>query len=164
MMTSVQAMATIYRKTVLGAAEIATRAHKLTPPLRSLLILVDGKRSDAELRRMLPDFANHGLEVLVDLALVEAAAETAQAPVDRAAPAQAPSASATAADLPARRRTASRELTDAVGPHGEELAMRIERARTADDLRRLIGLATQAIMNMRGRAAAEAFAARFADL
>jgi hypothetical protein len=159
-------MATIHRKTVLGAAEIATRAHKLAPPLRSLLIVVDGKRSDAELRRMLPGFADHGLQVLVDLGLVAAAAEAAQAPANGSARAQAPSASATAtaADLPVRRRTASRELTDAVGPHGEALAVRIERARTADDLRRLVGLATQAIMNMRGRVAAETFAARFVDL
>jgi hypothetical protein len=163
-------MATIYRKTALGTAEIATRAHKLAPPLRSLLIVVDGQRSDAELRRMLPGLAHRGLEALVELDLVEAAGVTAPASANTSAPAQAPSAPAAApapapaADLPARRRTASRELTDAVGPHGEALAMRIERARTADDLRRLVGLATQAIMNMRGRVAADAFAARFVDL
>ena len=36
-------MATIYRKTAKGVREIETRATKLAPRFRSLLILVDGK-------------------------------------------------------------------------------------------------------------------------
>lgn len=158
MTTGVFAIATIYRKTALGAAEVATRAHKLAPPLRSLLIVVDGKRSDAELRRMLPSLAHHGLQALAELHLVEAHDDAAPAP------APVPAAAAPAPELPALACEAVRALTDAVGPHGEALAIRIERARSADDLRPLIGLAMQVIMNMRGRAAAQAFAARFADL
>jgi len=46
-------MATIYRKTAKGQAEIETRAHRLPPRLRSALILVDGRRSDEELQRLI---------------------------------------------------------------------------------------------------------------
>ena len=42
-------MATIYSKTADGQNEIETRARRLSPRARSTLILVDGKRSEAEL-------------------------------------------------------------------------------------------------------------------
>ena len=47
-------MATIFRKTEKGQREIETRALKLAPRFRSALILVDGRRSDAELIAMMP--------------------------------------------------------------------------------------------------------------
>lgn len=46
-------MPLIYRKTTKGVSEIETRAHKLAPRLRSALIMVDGKRSDEELRALI---------------------------------------------------------------------------------------------------------------
>ncbi len=45
-------MATIYIKTADGQNEIETRARRLTPRARSTLILVDGKRSDSELAKL----------------------------------------------------------------------------------------------------------------
>ena len=42
--------------------------------------------------------------------------------------------------------------------------MRMEKARNADELRPLIAQAAQTVANMRGRAAAEAYAARFAQV
>ena len=57
-------MSIIYRKTALGADEIQTRARRLAPRLRSALILVDGRRSDEELARMVPQAA----EALAQLA------------------------------------------------------------------------------------------------
>ncbi|NRR33482.1 hypothetical protein HSX11_25230 [Oxalobacteraceae bacterium] len=42
---------TIYDKTSKGRDEIATRAHKLAPRLRTLLLLVDGRRPEDELLR-----------------------------------------------------------------------------------------------------------------
>ena len=57
-------MATIYRKTAKGHTEIETRALRLSPRLRSALILVDGRRTDAELQRMIlqqPDETLRGL-------------------------------------------------------------------------------------------------------
>jgi hypothetical protein len=43
-------MATTHRKTAKGTAEIETRAHRLSLRLRGMLILVDGRRSDDQLR------------------------------------------------------------------------------------------------------------------
>jgi hypothetical protein len=73
-------MATIYRKTVKGLAEVETRALKLAPRFRNLLILVDGKRSDVELRAMLPHVEPAALEALAQAGLVEAIGVTAERP------------------------------------------------------------------------------------
>jgi hypothetical protein len=81
------------------------------------------------------------------------------APVAVAAPAAAPPAPARV-DVATLRRTAVRDLTDLVGPMGEAAALRIERAKTLDELRAALTLAAQIVANSRGRPAAEAFAAR----
>jgi len=44
------------------------------------------------------------------------------------------------------------------------VAMRMEKARNTEELRPLIAVAAQTVANMRGRSAAEAYAARFAQL
>jgi len=54
-----------------------------------------------------------------------------------------------------------RALNDAIGPAAETLALRIERTHDVDELRALLPQAVQAVGNMRGRSAAEAFATRF---
>jgi hypothetical protein len=45
----------IYSKTDAGRAEIQTRARKLSPALRSILLLVDGQRDATTLRRTAAD-------------------------------------------------------------------------------------------------------------
>ena len=57
-------MGTIYRKTEKGQAEIATRQFKLVPRLRSALILIDGKRNDEELRKLIAAQAEETLQAL----------------------------------------------------------------------------------------------------
>ncbi len=42
-------MSDIFRKTTLGYEEVASRAHSLSPALRRILIMIDGKRSTREL-------------------------------------------------------------------------------------------------------------------
>ena len=46
-------MSTVYRKTAKGQAEIDTRAHRLLPRLRQALILVDGRKPDTELEKLI---------------------------------------------------------------------------------------------------------------
>jgi hypothetical protein len=46
-------MADVFHKTTLGYEEMSTRAHGLSPRLRRVLILIDGKRSMKELIDML---------------------------------------------------------------------------------------------------------------
>lgn len=159
-------MATIYRKTAKGQTEIETRALKLAPRFRSLLILVDGRRSDAELTALMPQAGADGLEALALGGFIEAIGVTAEVSPPPAAQAPAPAmasspVTAAAADFEQRRRDAIKALIDQVGPLAEALAMRMERARTADELKPLLATAAQIVANTRGRAAAADYARRF---
>jgi hypothetical protein len=182
-------MPTIYRKTAKGLAEIATRANKLPPGLRNALILTDGRRSDVDLRALLPHASEDTLVLLAEQGFIEATGVVSGAwppfppvpplqplappppgqpmPATAGPPAAAPAAPAPprpALSLEQRRREAVRLLTDQLGPMADALAIRIERSRNADELRSALALAVQVLGNTRGRGAAEAFAARFADL
>lgn len=159
-------MPTLFRKTAKGQAEIETRAHRLPPRLRGLLILVDGKRDLAGLAALVPQQAEALLQELVTQGFVESFEAAGGAPAaPRAAPAAAPTTAAApapaVADFDKLRREAVRALTDAAGPAAETVALRMEKARTLEELRPLFGQAAQVLANMRGRAAAEAYAARF---
>ncbi len=174
-------MPSIYRKTAKGLAEIETRANKLPPRLRSALIMVDGKRSDADLRPLLLQSPDETLASLLAQGFIEpvpgapgTAAAAGPRPAPPAAPAAAAAPPAPAAPapaikplpipLPVRQRDAVRLLTDQVGPMAEAVAVRIEKARTEDELRSAVMLGAQVIANTRGRQAAERYLQNFADL
>lgn len=151
-------MPTLFRKTALGQTEIETRALRLPPRLRSLLILIDGKRDSAALATLVPQQLEAALQELHGLGLVETIEPAAPpAPVRPVAP-PAPSPAAAFEQL---RREAVRALNDALGPHAESLALRMEKARTPEELRPLLTQATQALDNLRGRAAGAAYAQKF---
>ena len=161
-------MPTLFRKTAKGQAEIETRAHRLTPRLRGLLILVDGKRDLPGLAALVPQQAEALLQELTAQGFVEGVETTAAtapaAPASTTARGPAPAALASAspaAEFEKLRRDAVRALTDAAGPAAETVAMRMEKGRSADELRPLLAQAAQVVANMRGRAAAEAYAQRF---
>ncbi len=164
-------MPTLFRKTAKGQAEIETRAHRLSPRLRALLIMVDGKRDLAALSALVPQQADVAVAELLAQGFIEATGDnTAATPTPAAAPAAAAPAAASASapgpapDFDKLRREAVRALTDIAGPAAETVALRMEKARNADELRPLIAQAAQTVANMRGRAAAEAYAARFAQV
>jgi hypothetical protein len=159
-------MPTVYRKTAKGQAEIATRTHQLPPRLRQALILVDGKRSDDELRRMLPQ-GDEALRALIDDGFVEPVGVTA---VPVAAAAGAPAAASAPAPKPQAplpafgdqlKREIVRSLNDLLGPMAEGLALKVERARSPDELRAILEQAHRVIRDMRGAFQATAFADRF---
>jgi hypothetical protein len=164
-------MTTIYRKTAKGQREIETRALKLAPRFRNLLILVDGQRSDDELIRLTPRAGAAGLEALAQGGFIKTVVRTVDVelaldPVDPAAPVAAPAPDDTAV-LPRgkpRRGAAAEALTQLVGPAGEPLAKRIRNARTASELARLIDAAAQLVAATRGPGLAAAFAERFTAL
>ena len=156
-------MPTIYRKTAKGQVEIETRAHRLAPRLRSLLIMVDGKRSDADLAQMLPQ----AIEALA--ALVEGGFIAEQARTATPAPAQpvrdtpgpvAPRSLAPPAQFEAMRRDLLRAFNDRLGPAGERMAIKLERARNEAEFRALLPSAVQLGGALQGRDAAAAFSAR----
>ena len=171
-----------YRKTAKGLAEIETRANKLPVRLRSVLIMVDGRLQERELHRVIGDALDTLLQELLSGGFIEpvggtGTGETGPGPLPAAAPATAPTPLPTPAPAPpaashaprslgpteflALRREAVRSLTDQIGPMAEGLAVKMENARGWNDLRPLLVIGAQILANTRGRAAAEAFAARF---
>jgi len=155
-------MSTIYTKTAAGQNEIETRARRLNPRARSLLILIDGKRTDAELAGLVQQH-DETLAVLLKAGLVEPVAGTATKLSSGRAPAAAPTAKAAEAgeDTTALRREAVRAINDLLGPGGESLALRIERAASGEELRAALERAVAYIANARGGGAAAQFASRF---
>jgi hypothetical protein len=172
-------MPIIFRKTAKGVAEIETREHRLPPRVRNALILVDGKRDVAALKGLMPQQIDESLATLLEQAFIEvtgasvtgagpqALPDEAVKPMGRrpadmpAATSHATQASTTSApSFATRQRAAVRALHDAIGPIGESLAIRMERARNETELRPLVQMAVQVIGDARGRAAAEAYAAR----
>jgi hypothetical protein len=198
----------IYRKTSKGIREIETRECHLSPRLRTALILVDGRRGDSELRRMIFGEADETLRALLEQGFIEAvaaaapstatatvpgslgaatvpgslgaatvpgsfAAATVPGSLDPAAPRQTVPGELAPTTVPAElrtltgkafeqlRRDAVRAFADAVGPMSEALAIKMEKARTHDDLRPLLGMAMNIILNTRGSKVAGDFSARF---
>lgn len=169
-------MGTVYRKSPKGVIEIETRAHRLTPRVRSVLIMVDGRRGDDELRAVIPQQVDESLQFLLDNGFIEVAGAVESPPQGGTRPATAESglrASATPAaaplaparppslDITRVRREAERALTEQLGPMAESLALKMERARDAGELRPLLESAVQLIANVRGAQAAAAFKTRF---
>lgn len=169
-------MPIIYRKTARGLAEIETRVYKLAPRLRSVLIMIDGKRSDEDLAQMLPQ-AGDALQALVQEdfiaeyarvgsgstgsgAAAPAPAAAAPVPAAAAAPAAAPAAKTSTLAFEAMRKDLIRAFNDRVGPAGESMAMKMEKAANEAEFRALLPMALRLIATVQGRAAAESFSAR----
>ncbi len=151
-----------YHKSPRGAEAIATRSAALGPKGRSMLILIDGKRSFADLVKlgqMLGD-PERLMEELAEKGLIE--------PVAGAAPqAAAPSVSAAAAGPPSgypvvpliqAQRFAVRRLTDLMGPAAEDVCLRIESTRNAQDFLAAVQKAENMLRQVRGAQAAAQFA------
>lgn len=128
----------VFHKTESGSAEIKAPARGLTPKLRRALIMVDGAKTVAELA---PVFRPGEIDAI--LAELQAGGFVALAggelaPTSAASPESVPEAAAGA--IPAERfeevrRRAMREISDRLGPNGDTLALRIERCRSAEELR-----------------------------
>lgn len=159
-------MPIIFRKTAKGLAEIESRANRLQPRMRSTLILVDGKRDAADLKLLVAQHADETLQALADQGFIEAVGETPGVAAPAAphsgtpapAPAPAPVVAKPAFDLAAVRRQVVRALTEQLGPSAGSLATRIQKARSADELKPLVSQAVQLVVAARGRTAADAFA------
>ena len=158
-------MAVVYRKTPKGVAEIGTRAFRLPPRLRGALILVDGRKTDAELAALILAEPQASLDALLADGFIEVAATLADRPAERrSSPASTATESAAprgGATFEATRRDAVRQLNDQLGPSAETLAIKMERTTALRELQPLLAQAVALLRSARGAAAAEAFAARF---
>lgn len=146
-------MATIYRKTPKGISEIETRAARLSPRSRGVLIMVDGRRDSAALAAMAPQAEPMLASLLAD-GFIEV---VAAAPVAPAASAPTPLPGAPKPGFEQRRRALARALTDLLGPAAETVAIRIERTSRDADLEALLPVAVRLVATVRGRSSGEAF-------
>ena len=158
-------MATIYRKTAKGQAEIETRALRLAPRLRSALILVDGRKTDTELAKLILAEPEQTLASLLADGFVEVVGITLDKPASQRSAAAAGAAAPTSADrsvaIASLKRDAVRALNDQLGPNAEGIAIKIERSMSLAELRPLLVSAQHLLRDARGAAAAESFRARF---
>lgn len=147
----------VLQKTRKGTDELRTRRHGLSPRLRQLLILIDGKRDTAELARMLP-----GPELAEQLARLENdgfVTRPLEAP-DEPDPERVAQPAPVVEDLRALSARVTRALLETIGPNGDELAMRIERARSIDELRSLLPAVLSVVEACGGRAGVDGFLQR----
>lgn len=158
-------MATIYRKTDKGQTEIETRLYRLAPRLRTALILVDGRRNDAELGKMIPGDPETSLAALLNEGFIEVSHDHEHRGAMR--PGVGPAGHSPAAPVHSfeqHRRDAIKSLTDQVGPAAESLAMRMEKCSSWNQLLPVLQLAQQVLRSSSGTAAAEDFGRRFLDV
>jgi hypothetical protein len=161
-------MNSTFKKTEQGQAEIQHRWLRLPARLRSLLILVDGKRGLPDLQALLGPDTETALAQLVAMGLVESLGTATPTGSSHAQPSQPaplspePSGGAPATiDFEQLRKTAVRALNDALGPGAEHLAIQMERAATLAALDPLLSKAAQLVANVRGKAAGADYAKRF---
>ena len=131
----------ILSKSAKGKEEIDTRKYKLDQRLRSVLITVNGKLTVGELAKQFAQMADiqAALEKLLREGFV-------QAPL---------------ADDGARLKEAAQELAALVcaslGPAGDDIAMKIEGAKTLAELRAYLEARRAMLDSALGKAKAEAF-------
>ena len=172
---------TLLVKTDKGRDAMARRAPELGPRLRSMLILVDGKRNVAELDKLgaglgggaalLEQLLEHGWIASHDpngqpFQSTAPLADSPPAPV--AAPALSTAPPSTAAAAPAAtgsptlpfldaRRLVVRFINDVAGPMGELTAIRVESCKTAAELQAQLPRVREALQNYRGAATVQRF-------
>lgn len=171
-------MATIYRKTDKGQAEIETRLFMLLPRMRTALILVDGRRTETQLARLIPGDPAASLQALLDEGFIEVATKAEPrspppappaplTPLAPPAPPPAHPAVSRAASAPAntplqrRQRDAMRALHEQLGAQAEPVISRMEQCHDWHHLLPLLQIARQVLLNARGVQPAADFASRF---
>lgn len=153
---------TVFSKTDAGREALANRPPALGPRLRSLLIMVDGKRRVEEFHQLLGgDGAVALLEQLQQQGWIDAprAAAPAQAVPAPAAPEAGSTLPPVSDTLPLAdaRKGVVRFINDQLGPMGESLAMKVEGCRNAADLQALLPRIRDGLRNLKGAAAVQQF-------
>jgi hypothetical protein len=153
----------LYQKSAKGTEAIATRQHGLGPKLRSLLIMIDGKKTFDDLVKVShsPGDAEQALDQLLQDGFIEpsaAAPRPAQTVFTASAPAPLTAESQTS--LAEAQRYAVRRLTDIMGPNAEDLCLRIEATRTANEFESVVTKAEGLLRQFVNSTTASEFAAQ----
>jgi hypothetical protein len=154
----------IYSKTPKGTAEIGARSGALSMAERRVLIMVDGKRTLADLAPLarageigplLENLEAQGFIQRAEGVALRAPAATGTAEV--ADPADDLAEERLVAAFDTVKRRAVRELSDRLGPDAEVMAVRIENCRTPEELRQRLREAERLVAGMLGDAHAQEF-------
>ncbi len=126
----------IYRKTASGAAQFAERSVKLPGVARMALVMIDGIKPVSDLQAKLGAMGDvdAALETLATggfIEMVPAGAAPTGAPAGAAPAAVAAPAAMSFEEL---RKWTSRRASSAMGPMGDDYCMRVERAKTREEL------------------------------
>lgn len=162
-----------YRKSGKGAEAIAARLHGLSPRLRSLLIVVDGKKNGYDLLKFAANLgdADAMLAELVNGDFIEPvpcadtsgtetlSAASAPAPTLAAAadPTETTAANRPSVPLPEAKRQAVRLLIDLMGPMADDACIGIEAAKTPEQFMSAVRKAHGLVQSFRGEGAATKF-------
>jgi len=148
----------IFRKSVKGAEAIASRT--LTGKLRTLLILVDGKKNVAGLRSLAVGLGDPD-QLLGQLAadgFIEAVSVAAPVPVPPAASVAPVVPAAPAGPSLAKVKTlATHLLVEAIGPLSDDVCLKIEAAQDVPHFIAAMRLAYAVVREVRGAGAADRF-------
>jgi hypothetical protein len=157
-----------YRKTGLGAAEIAGRALRLPRALRTLLILVAPQVSADELAQRIGGDAGAMLESLLAMGLIELVVPVARLPVaDDPPPAPAAATAspppARSVDLRAAKSLALLELAPVFGPEVDSILGGLLGAESSDALSAELDALRDKLVMYQGRRRADALIRRITD-
>jgi hypothetical protein len=153
-----------FSRTAAGEAELVARALPLSIPTRRLLSMIEGiqtaeslaaKARFTELDRMLHELLERGLITSTGPHAKPEAKALATTPAVKSA---SPTAAVLTRDqIPAVKRLGARFIIDNLGPNGESLALRIERAADAVVLEQELHDVRRILFELRGRAISEKF-------
>ncbi|MDP3252046.1 MAG: hypothetical protein Q8M77_09070 [Hydrogenophaga sp.] len=154
---------TLFVKTDQGREALTSRPPGLGPRLRSLLIMVDGKRPVSDLDKLAGGEGSAAplLEQLEAAGWVEQV-QTGGAAAQPAFSVTVPLTDAEPVALPPlpfseARRMMVRFLNDQLGPMGEPLAMRVEACKTPVDLLTVLPRIRDGLSNLKGPATLQRF-------
>ncbi len=168
---------TLLVKTEKGRDAMARRVPELGPRLRSMLILVDGKRSVSELDKLgaglgggaalLEQLKAHGWIADRDLSapFLESTPyvdslpfpTTTLPPVATVSPVTTESRKAPTLSFEDARRLVVRFVNDSMGPMGEQAAIRVESCKSAAELQAQLPRVRDALQSFRGRSTVQSF-------
>ena len=165
-------------KTEAGQAEVRTRAAGLAQRLRTLLIMVDGARTVAQLQAAaaqvgapadaLDQLLQAGLVAVRSAAPARSSSAASRAAASAAPPPAPAAAPAPAAGLPDRLRVARQyindTIVDAVGVRAVFFTLKVERCYSADDLEGLLPEFERLLSKARGASEAQQSVAHAREL
>jgi hypothetical protein len=152
----------IYDKTAKGREEIATRCYHLAPRLRTLLVMVDGRRAEDELLRNVAGLGLNeaSMAELVEQGYIRLTTSYATMAEPEPAPPQEPVLSHAEAEEPSPSQADqfkslydfyNKTIKANIGLRGFTLQLKVEKAANVDELRALRRPYLEAVLKAKGR-------------